>query len=368
MKQKMKTFTMFVVCALVLNLFACSSSETTADGELAETEMTWQDYYNLGVRYLSEGNYEEAILAFTAAIEIDPKQALAYVGRGDAYVLSEETAENLAAAKTDYETAIELDKMLEDVYSKLAEIYQKQGDGDAAQQILQQGFEITGSEELQRWISELSKLKRKEGYPKTERWDYEDGEGYEVHEYDEYGQTIKHTVYNADDTIDSQNIYEYDECGNEIYNKFYSSKDYFLLYEDSSYTKETYYDQFHRVIEQNSKHVYNEQTVKYDYSNCPTVVISAHTIGAVVDLENQNLSCVVTYQMQNVENIVDFVGYGQYGSVIADYIIDEKDADGKAIKETIYWLDGSIRSYYIYTWTDGKCESEYYVVNETQPS
>lgn len=35
---------------------------------------TWQDQYDLGMLYLSEGNYEEAIIAFTAAIEIDPKR------------------------------------------------------------------------------------------------------------------------------------------------------------------------------------------------------------------------------------------------------------------------------------------------------
>lgn len=34
---------------------------------------TWQEQYDRGVRYLSKGNYEEAIIAFTAAIEIDPK-------------------------------------------------------------------------------------------------------------------------------------------------------------------------------------------------------------------------------------------------------------------------------------------------------
>lgn len=41
--------------------------------------LTWQEQYDLGMRYLSEGNYEEAILAFNAAIEIDPKQPEAYV-------------------------------------------------------------------------------------------------------------------------------------------------------------------------------------------------------------------------------------------------------------------------------------------------
>ena len=36
---------------------------------------TWQEQYDRGVRYLEDGNYEEAIIAFTAAIEIDPKRA-----------------------------------------------------------------------------------------------------------------------------------------------------------------------------------------------------------------------------------------------------------------------------------------------------
>ena len=45
----------------------------------------------MGVRYLSEGNYQEAIIAFTAAIEIDPKQKDAYIGMADAYTAMDET-------------------------------------------------------------------------------------------------------------------------------------------------------------------------------------------------------------------------------------------------------------------------------------
>ena len=88
--------------ALVLGLCAC--------GQSAEAE--WQEQYDLGVRYLSEGNYEEAIIAFTAAIEIDPKRPEGYTGRGDAYALSGDTAENLDAALADYEAALELDETL----------------------------------------------------------------------------------------------------------------------------------------------------------------------------------------------------------------------------------------------------------------
>ncbi|MCI9169352.1 MAG: tetratricopeptide repeat protein [Lawsonibacter sp.] len=104
---------------------------------------TWQEQYDLGVRYLSEGNYEEAIIAFTAAIEIDPKRAEAYVGRGDAYVGSVETEENLAAAQADYEKAIELDESNIDAYLGLANVYIQQGDYERTLDILKKGAEKT---------------------------------------------------------------------------------------------------------------------------------------------------------------------------------------------------------------------------------
>lgn len=55
------------------------------------TESAWQEQYDLGVRYLSDGNYEEAIIAFTAAIEIDPKQPDAYIGASEAYMAMGDT-------------------------------------------------------------------------------------------------------------------------------------------------------------------------------------------------------------------------------------------------------------------------------------
>ena len=78
----------------------------------------WQEQYDLGVRYLSEGNYEEAIIAFTAAIDIDSKQV--------------------------------------DVYARLAEAYLGVGDVETARQVLQTGFEVTGSEILRLILDDLS--------------------------------------------------------------------------------------------------------------------------------------------------------------------------------------------------------------------
>lgn len=90
--------------ALLFGLCACATMENSP---------MWQEQYDLGVRYLSEGNYEEAIIAFTAAIEIDPNHALAYAGRGDTYMAMAEQTQNtteeslalLESAIVDYEQA-----------------------------------------------------------------------------------------------------------------------------------------------------------------------------------------------------------------------------------------------------------------------
>lgn len=72
----MRKFFIFFL-SFILLLTACGKSQA---------EPSWQVQYDLGVRYLSEGNYEEAIIAFIASIKIDPKQPDAYVKLADAYI------------------------------------------------------------------------------------------------------------------------------------------------------------------------------------------------------------------------------------------------------------------------------------------
>ena len=78
--MRMKAIALVFLCTVLLT--ACAAHSDSA----VEDTPTWQEQYDLGLRYLEEGNYEEAILAFTAAIEIDPKQAEAYVGLADVYI------------------------------------------------------------------------------------------------------------------------------------------------------------------------------------------------------------------------------------------------------------------------------------------
>ena len=112
-----KLFCILLAAFLLLTLAACQKVPAV---DPADGAPGWQTQYDLGVRYLSEGNYEEAILAFEAAIKIDPKNA--------------------------------------DAYRKLAEAYEKTGDEDAALRTLETGAEATGDREL----ADLAEKKRQE--------------------------------------------------------------------------------------------------------------------------------------------------------------------------------------------------------------
>lgn len=147
-------FYIFTGIAL-LCLTSCGQKAPGLSNISKSSGFSWQEQYDLGVRYLSEGNYEEAIIAFTTAIEIDPQRAPAYVGRGDAYVQSGETEEDLTAAQVDYEKAIELDELLVEAYLGLANVYIWKGDYDMALEILQQGFEKVSDDKIEEKIYEV---------------------------------------------------------------------------------------------------------------------------------------------------------------------------------------------------------------------
>lgn len=107
----------------------------TACGIKAEV-LTWQEQFDLGVRYLSEGNYEEAILAFNAAIEIDPMQPESYIS--------------------------------------LAELYMEQDNADAALSVLEQGFAATEDERLRELLEKWKiELKMTEEAKDIFEWCYE---------------------------------------------------------------------------------------------------------------------------------------------------------------------------------------------------
>ena len=112
MKQKS---VIAVILCLTLLLSGCSGLLEKFGGD------KWQEQYDLGMRYLEEGDYEEAILAFNAAIEIDDSRPEAYMGRAEAYIAVNEPEKALK----DYKKARRLaknDDAFEDLVEDLEEL------------------------------------------------------------------------------------------------------------------------------------------------------------------------------------------------------------------------------------------------------
>ena len=93
MQKTTKSLRLFAVLLLIMALFtACTSKAARA-----------QEKIELGQKYLTELNYTEAVASFTEAIELDPENIPAYMGRAEAYIGLKQYDD----AKADYTTAIE---------------------------------------------------------------------------------------------------------------------------------------------------------------------------------------------------------------------------------------------------------------------
>ena len=205
------------ICLLSFLIATCGKS----------TEEKWQEQYDLDQQYLLEENYEEAIVTFTSAIEIDPNQMGAYIGRGNAYVLSGETEEHLAQALADYQYVLKLDEENAEAYLGIADVYIRQGDYDTALEILNEGLEKNGeNEEIAAKIEEIESgnIMDSSGFARRER--RYDSEGnlrwYLDFTYDEKGRKTSVTSYTfSGDQIDQVSL-EYDEDGHQLVQYWWS--------------------------------------------------------------------------------------------------------------------------------------------------
>jgi tetratricopeptide (TPR) repeat protein len=157
-------------------------------------EDTWQSQYDLGMRFLSDGDYEQAIIAFEASIAIEPYHADVYLALADAYIgngQSEQARETLEKAQ-DY---VDDERIIE----KLKELVQE----NAAEEPEEEPEKEPMEEEP---IVRLARINRYDTYGDLSSWsDYV---------YDENNQIVEEiSRYSEDDNGYSVNKYSYDEAG-----------------------------------------------------------------------------------------------------------------------------------------------------------
>ncbi|KUO71429.1 MAG: hypothetical protein APF81_08995 [Desulfosporosinus sp. BRH_c37] len=110
---------------------------------------------NLGNKYLQDGKYQEAILAFEKVIEIEPKNIPARLGLGNAYIATKEFDKAEAVLKE----VIEIDQSNIPAREALFNVYMKEGNLDNANTILKGISQIDPNKDVKQFNTDLESAK-----------------------------------------------------------------------------------------------------------------------------------------------------------------------------------------------------------------
>lgn len=336
------------ILSLVMLLALCGCGKK--DGGSA-----WQEQYDLGVRYLSDGNYEEAIIAFTAAIKIDTKNALAYIGRGDAYLGQGAADEYLSAAFTDFETALSLDDTNADAYLGMAEVYIARKQFDEAMEILRQGVEKTRDQRLSDRLAELEDGNIADYWGRTLKETRYDGNGvltcwYE-YDYNDQGQCVGIISYGPDGNQIQHIEQRYDEQGRMIYGRYSFSSDGRM--NGATYTYNSAGEWETIVLDFGNRLVFtydsDNRRIREDVYNESGKLIG-YTIYEYGDgYERKDSHYDASGALERYEIHLDNeqgqrVRYESYDAdgTLTSYLTEEYDADGKKIACNHYDADGNL--------------------------
>ena len=169
----------------LLLLIGCNKSQPAEEiiETVIETISAWQQQFDIGARYLLDGNYEEAIIAFTVAIEIDPKNPDAYIERANAYMGNAEIKVDqkeilYGKALVDLEMAFELgDNRAEEQIQKLQELIKQMEVDKINNELLKPLFEyfVAGEMESAIELMRMDKYQNMSGSVGEGYFYYDDG-------------------------------------------------------------------------------------------------------------------------------------------------------------------------------------------------
>lgn len=316
---------MAIVLLAALLLAGCAGKETT-----------WQEQYDLGVRYLSEGNYDEAILAFQTAIQIDPKNELAYIALIDVY------------------GALQNQEMARSV---LKEALEQCGETESLQQKAE-GMQT--EEKPEQAISDVPL----EGYPKSVRHDYGDNyysiedfdaygrktkeynhfsDGtYEILEYNEWEEVSVSTQYLADDTVAGVWQWTYNDSGNLVE---FVTNDYTVTGNDSSnYSQQKYSEEDATIVLYALYRSANGDYTEWEYSY----------EGRVVTISVSNLSqkygttpmeAQFIYELESASNRIETWGPSWDANGIIDITVFERTKNAQDVRSVNLYTDGTMEEF-----------------------
>jgi Tfp pilus assembly protein PilF len=180
-------------------------------------EAQYDKYMGLGHEHLREEDYEQAIIEFEKAIQIEDRRLAAYIGLADAFIGNDE----MEKAEETFYKILDIDVAFPNAYLQLADIYIENEELEEAFAILEKGYAQTSSEDIQNKIDWL----QEEMEPDIVPFEVEKLIDFAVEipgESDEdLGYEILFSIPKVKDTVPN---------GDKINNKL---KDYWEIYEDA---------------------------------------------------------------------------------------------------------------------------------------
>ena len=300
----------------------------------------------LAEKYMSELNYEAAILAYRAAIEIDPKCKDAYIELVNLYVATDaydKAEEIITYAENNLDDEIIL-KMREKA-NTLSAIDATEADN-----------RNTNQEESESSTEEITSSEPYLLYMQATNYDSAGNvTSIKKEEYDTNGNLIIDTLYDIDNNIVHQ--YTYDSMGNttsdsigrpweeKVYNE--NGRIVQILTHKTGidttlqFWKEYTYDQHDNIIKITT---YNPDNTIRDYSE----YIYDESYNLFQYIEYYSNGIVRAYHnFDDSENEISSTYYNQDGTIGGINYIFEYNSNNQLIKKTGYYADGSI-----YDWTE----------------
>ncbi len=306
-------------------------------------------YLNLGEKYLTDLDYENAIVYFNKLIEVEPKNVQAYLGAAEAYL----GMGDIDSAMDVLEQGIAVVDDPTELEAKLAEILGENEVEDEAttdepvanEEIVPEAEDGVEIEEVETVVSKEEAI-----FVTTASYSYSsDGSfksGYE-REYDSNWNEIKYTSFNSDGGIDYWYECEYGSNGNKV-EEIHHNADGSINYlgecdADGNFIKEIYYNSDGDI-----NYWYESE---FDSNGNMIKLASFYSSGSnyfteyEYDASGNMLKFVVYYSdgsvfygrkyvyETNEDKVVKWICYDLNGDMLSHYV-SEYDLDGNLIKET----------------------------------
>ncbi|MDE6961644.1 MAG: tetratricopeptide repeat protein [Lachnospiraceae bacterium] len=316
-------------CTAGFLLAGCGSERTEGGQEAAGSEVAqdWQTLYDLGMKYLEEENYEEAVKAFTSALEADPERAEVYTARGNAYILSGEKEEHLTAALADYEEALGLTEISAEAYLGVADVYIRQADYGKALEILNLGLEKTGNDKkIADKIAKIEEGRITDSEGKDRRVSYyKEGilYGYVEYSYEE-GRVTCMTTQDPDGNQTGDGECLYDEQGNQI--QYWSGS-----------------------VSDDGMVVLCRHLCEYDENGNCIKNTQYRLDGSVMHTK--------LYEYDENGKLIKLTYYSESGDVLSNELF-EYDGNGNRIKNNCYSGDGTLREFFQYEYDENGTQTK----------